>query len=122
MLMAQSDARFGYKANLSRDSHDLSRQFGFTCGPGMLLPIFEDVATPGDSYYIKHDLTYLRTLPLLAPSMIDVKVHFESFFVPMQMIYQPFENTIFSLKNLQSSLYNMANLQNNNFPLFDWFI
>lgn len=118
--MAQSDARFGYRAKLSRTDHDLSRQFGFTCAPGQLLPVHADVLTPHESVYIDHDLTFLRTAPLAAPAMIDVKVHYETFFVPMQMIYQPFENTIFSLKNLQSSLYNMANLQNNNFPLFDY--
>ena len=118
--MAQSDARFGYRAKLSRTDHDLSRQFGFTCAPGQLLPVHADVLTPHESVYIDHDLTFLRTAPLAAPAMIDVKVHYETFFVPMQMIYQPFENTIFSLKNLQSSLYNLANLQNNNFPLFDY--
>ena len=118
--MAQSDARFGYHAKFKREDHDLSRPFGFTAAPGMLLPIFADIATPGDSYYIKHDLTFLRTAPLAAPAMVDLKVHYETFFVPMQMIYQPFENTIFSLKNLQSSNYNLASLMNNNFPLFDY--
>ena len=118
--MAQSDARFGYRAKLARTDHDLSRPFGFTCAPGMELPVFSDIATPGDTYYIKHDLTYLRTAPLAAPAMIDCKVHFESFFVPMQMIYEPFENVIYQLKNQRSSLFNSANLQDINFPLLDY--
>ena len=118
--MAKSDARFDYRANLARDSHDLSRKFGFSVAPGMLVPIFADIATPGDAYYISHDLTFLRTGPLAAPAMVDVKVHFESFFVPMQMIYQPFENTIFSLNNLQSSMYDITSLRGNNFPLFNY--
>lgn len=118
--MAQSDARFGYRAKLARTDHDLSRPFGFTCAPGMELPVFSDIATPGDTYYIKHDLTYLRTAPLAAPAMIDCKVHFESFFVPMQMIYEPFENVIYQLKNQRSSLFNTASLQDINFPLFDY--
>ena len=84
--MAKSDARFGYRADSNRESHDLSAPFGFTAAPGMLLPCFADVATPGDTYYIKHDLEFLRTLPMLAPAMVDVKVHLESFFVPFQMI------------------------------------
>ena len=87
--MAQSDARFGYRAKLKREDHDLSRPFGFTAAPGMLIPIFADIATPGDTYYVKHDLTFLRTAPLAAPAMVDLKVHYETFFVPMQMIYQP---------------------------------
>ena len=118
--MSKSDARFEYRAKLARTDHDHTRKYGFTCCPGMLCPIYTDIATPGDSYYIQHDLDFLRTRPLLSPSMIDVLVHFESFFVPVQMIYQPMENTIFSLKNLQSSLYNLGNQLNNNLPLFDY--
>ena len=117
--MAQSDARFGYRAKLGRTDFDLSHKNLFTACPGHLLPIFADIATPGDSYYIKHDLTFLRTAPLAAPAQIDVKVHFESFFVPFQMIYQPSENTIFSLNNIQSSNFNPNSLRNNNFPLMD---
>ena len=78
--MAKSDARFEYRANLNREVHQLGEPFGFTCAPGQLLPCFADIATPGDTYYINHDLDYLRTLPLTAPAMIDVKVHLESFF------------------------------------------
>ena len=115
--MAQSDARFGYRAKLSRTDHDLSQPFGFTSAPGMLLPIWFDLATPGDSYYMSHDMPLLRSIQFIAPAMINVKVHYETFFVPMQMIYEPFENTVFSLKNLRSSLYDMTQLMNNNFPL-----
>ena len=117
----QSDARFEYKAQLPRDTQHLKKDpFAFTCAAGMLVPIFSDFASPGDTYYISHDLDYMRTNPLAKPAMIDVKVHYESYFVPMQMIYQPFEQTTFSLKDLQSSLYTISSLQNNNFPLFNY--
>lgn len=118
--MAQSDARFGYRANLARTDHDLSQPFGFTAAPGQLLPVWFDLATPGDSYYISHDMPLLRSIQFIAPAMINVKVHFETFFVPMQMIYEPFENTIYSLKNMRSSLYDMTQLMNNNFPLLNY--
>ena len=117
----QSDARFEYKANLSRDTQHLKKDpIAFTCAAGMLVPIFSDFASPGDTYYIKHDLDYMRTNPLAKPAMVDVKVHYESYFVPMQMIYQPFEQTFFSLNDLQSSLYTLTSLQNNAFPLFNY--
>ena len=118
--MAKSDSRFGYKADLGRQDFDLSQKLGFTSASGMLLPIWEDFASPGDSFYLQHDLPLLRSTNLAAPAMVDVKVHFDTFFVPMQMIYQPFENTMFSLKNIQSSNYSMAALMNNNFPLWDY--
>ena len=120
--MAKSDARFEYRANLNRESHNLGEPFGFTCAPGMLLPVFEDIATPGDTYYINHDMEYLRTLPLTAPAMIDVKVHLESFFVPFQMIYQPIEQTLYSMLQPMSQLFSMqaSNWLAQNFPLMDY--
>lgn len=120
--MAKSDARFEYRANLQRQDHDLSQKLGFTSASGMLLPIWFDLATPGDSYYMRHKMPLLRSSQLAAPAMVDVKVHFETFFVPMQMIYEPFENTIYSLRNFRSSFYNVYSeyIMNNNFPLFDY--
>ena len=117
--MAKSDARFDYRASLNRESHNLGEPFGFTCAPGMLLPVFADIATPGDSYYINHDMEYLRTLPLTSPAMIDVKVHLESFFVPFQMIYQPIEQTLYSMLQPMSQMFslNAAQWLNQNFPL-----
>lgn len=118
--MAQSDARFGYRANLGREDHNLSQPFGFTAAPGMLLPIWFDLATPGDAYYMHHDLPLLRSIQLLSPAMVDVKVHYETFFVPLQMIYQPSENTLFKLKNLQSTNYQNPNLLDTVFPTVNY--
>ena len=119
--MAKSDARFEYKAKLGRTDHNLSQPLGFNSACGMLLPIWFDIATPGDSYYMQHDMPLLRSVQLIAPSMVDVKVHFETFFVPLQMIYQPSENVLFSLRNLQSDWYNnTAFMVNNTFPLWNY--
>ena len=118
--MAQSDARFGYRAKLGRTDHNLSQPFGFTCAPGMLLPIWEDFATPGDSYYIQHDLPLLRSNVLVAPSMVDVKVHYETFFVPIQMIYQPFENANFAISPYLSSFIPAATENQGVLPLLDY--
>lgn len=118
--MAQSDARFGYRAHLGRQDHNLSQPFGFSACPGMLLPIWFDLATPGDSYYMSHDMPLLRSIQLLAPSMVDVKVHYETFFVPLQMIYQYGENNLFSLIPTQSSLFEANQGMNDAFPLFNY--
>lgn len=119
--MSKSDARFEYKAGLSRTDHDLSQPFTFTTTSGMLLPIWFDIASPGDSYYIQHDMPLLRSAVLAAPAMIDVKIHYETFFVPIQMIYQPFENSKFSLSNLQSSTYGSTpQLTNSSLPLLNY--
>ena len=119
--MAKSDSRFEYKAKLGRTDHNLSQPLGFNSACGMLLPIWFDIATPGDSYYMQHDMPLLRSVQLIAPTMVDVKVHFETFFVPFQMIYQPSENVLFSLLNLQSGFYtDTAFMANNNFPIWNY--
>lgn len=119
--MAQSDARFGYRADLKRSDHDLSQKRGFTTPPGMLNPIWFDLATPGDSYYMEHNMPLLRSNVLAAPSMVDVNVHYETFFVPLQMLYQPIENTLFSIDSLQSSLYgDTSTYLNSVFPVIDY--
>lgn len=118
--MAQSDARFGYQAKMSRSDHDLSQKYGFTCAPGMLLPIWMDFATPGDSYYLKHNLSFMRTAPLLSPSMIDVYVHYETFFVPMQLLYQAFEDTEFSIRNHWSSFFEYNRMRNFRLPTVNY--
>lgn len=118
--MSQSDARFGYTAKMSRQDHDLGRPFGFTCASGMLLPIHSDVVSPGDTLYVKHDLPFMRTSPLAAPAMVDVKVHFETFFVPFMLIYQAAENTLTSINQQFSSFFAYSQFMNNNFPLFDY--
>lgn len=121
--MAKSDARFGYQADLGRQDHDLSQRHGFTCAPGMLLPIWYDFATPGDGYYMQHDLPMLRSQTLAQPAMIDVKVHYETFFVPIQMLYQPAENELERISPIQSTaiysiLHQGAELQG--FPLLNF--
>ena len=118
--MAKSDARFEYRAHLNRTDHDLSQKLGFTSAAGMLLPIWFDFASPGDSYYMQHDLPLLRSTVLSSPAMVDVKVHYETFFVPMQMLLQPFENIMFSLANFQSTNFDGRTLTNNAFPLWDF--
>lgn len=117
--MAKSDARFGYQAKLGRQDHDLSQPYGFTCAPGMLLPIWYDFASPGDSFYMQHDLPLLRSTVLQSPAMVDVKIHYETFFVPMQMIYQPFENVYYQLSNIQSNNFQKSSLRNSAFPLLN---
>ena len=120
--MAKSDSRFDYKAKLGRTDFDLSQRLGLTAAPGMLIPVWFDFTSPGDAYYMQHDLPLLRSGVLAQPPMVDVKVHYETFFVPMQMIYEPFEQTMFSLKNFRSNFYDVfnANLKNNAFPVFDY--
>lgn len=79
-----------HTAHLSRHGHDLSASFGYSCAPGMELPVFHDLALPGESYYFK-DLCQIRFNPMQTAFFGDVHFEFDWFFVPLPMLFTPFE-------------------------------
>lgn len=79
-----------HTAHLSRHGHDLSESFGYSAAPGMILPVFHDLALPGESYYFK-DLCQIRFNPMQTAFFGDVHFEFDWFFVPLPMLFTPFE-------------------------------
>ena len=61
--MAQSDSQKEYVNRKAKTGHDLSHKIGFTSSVGQLLPIFSDVALPGDEYFLSADIRLARTMP-----------------------------------------------------------
>ena len=93
-----------HRAQLPRSSHVLSHDFGFTCTTGHLLPVFHTIMNPGEKINIGFDFN-LRTMQLEAAAFADLVTHVEYFFVPMQLLYQPFENVFYDIQNLYSNFY-----------------
>lgn len=79
-----------HTAHLSRHGHDLSESFGYSAAPGMILPVFHDLALPGESYYFK-DLCQIRFNPMQTAFFGDVHFEFDWFFVPLPMLFTPIE-------------------------------
>ena len=104
-----------HRAQLPKTGHNLSHKFGFTAPPAYLLPVFHDILNPGETVNIGFNFD-LRTMPLQQAAMTKLKVHTEYFFVPMQLLYEPFADTYYGINDKFSS--NFANdVSSNRFPV-----
>ena len=100
--MKTPDLMPSHKAQLPRSSHVLSHDFGFTATTGHLLPVFHTIMNPGDKINLGFDFN-LRTMELESAAFADLVTHVEYFFVPMQLLYQPFDNVIYDVQDQFSS-------------------
>lgn len=103
--MAQSDSQKELVNRKAKTGHDLSHKIGFTSSVGQLLPIFSDVALPGDEYFLSADIRLARTMPLASAAMCDIELIVEHFFVPAFLIYQPFGSVVYGINDNFSSAF-----------------
>ena len=94
--MPKIDEMPKYRASLPKHTHDLSYDFGFTCSTAQLLPVFHDFVNAGETVEVGFNY-YLRTQPLQSAAMSKLKCHTEYFFVPMQLLYQPFGSFLYGI-------------------------
>lgn len=102
--MPKIDEMPKYRANLSKHTHDLSHDFGFTCSTAHLLPVFHDYLNAGETVEVGFNY-FLRTQPLQSAAMSKLKCHTEYFFVPMQLLYQPFGSFLYGITDEYSSMF-----------------
>ena len=108
--MSKLDKKPMQQAQLSKSSHDLSHTYDYTSSTGMILPLVHDLLNPGESIQCKIDLSDTRTMPLQAAAYLDLDLHVDYFFVPMDMIFSNFNSFIYRIKEYYSSA---------NFPIGD---
>lgn len=82
------------KPNLGRNGFDVSRRRIFTSPTGMLLPVYDDFANPGDKYKINSS-AFIRTDSIETSAFVRLKHHLDWFFVPITQIYS-FWNEFFN--------------------------
>lgn len=78
---------------VSRSTHGLSHQLKGSYQAGTLYPILTELAFPGDNWRIRME-QFIRTMPMIAPVMDRVDVKVDSFFVPLRLIWDDFEDFI----------------------------
>lgn len=80
-----------------RNGFDLSQRRLFTSSTGMMLPVYWDLASPGDSYKLGSDV-FIRTEAVETSAFTRFKAHLDFHFVPLRQVFQffgSFFNTIY---------------------------
>ena len=109
-----------FRARLPRTPHDLNQPVKFTTPLGVLTPVWDDIALPGDSYYFNTD-ALVRLNNVLKPALTEFDFKVDYFFVPMTMILTPFQSIMYKTQDALSNSY-ASNFTNGtlDLPLFDF--
>lgn len=84
------------KNHPSRSGFDISQKKAFTAKAGELLPVYWDIALPGDKYDLGHQ-NFTRTAPVSSAAYVRLREYYDWYFVPFRQIN----------KNLPSALVGM---------------
>ena len=69
-IMANVNTKPSYQAHLSKTGFDVSQTFNFSSSCGHILPVWYDIANPGEHYSLSTNL-FTRTQPLASAPMDD---------------------------------------------------
>lgn len=101
--MANVKQKPSYEAHLSKTGFDVSQTFNFSSSCGHILPVWYDIANPGEHYSLNIDL-FTRTQPLASAPMVDIDEYVDWFFVPFSLLYGNFDSWIYGINDQFSSL------------------
>lgn len=107
-----------YQARMPKQPHDVSQSFTFTSSTGMLLPVYFDMLHTGDELHFDVN-AFTRLNPLNAPTLGEIDLHFDYFFVPLSVMYTPATSMFYQTDDLISSAINRSGLVKDRFPLYD---
>ena len=101
--MANVNTKPSYQAHLSKTGFDVSQTFNFSSSCGHILPVWYDIANPGEHYSLSTNL-FTRTQPLASAPMVDIDEYIDWFFVPFSLLYGNFDSWIYGINDQHSSL------------------
>lgn len=101
--MANVNSKPSYQAHLSKTGFDVSQTFNFSSSCGHILPVWYDIANPGEHYSLSTNL-FTRTQPLASAPMVDIDEYIDWFFVPFSLLYGNFDSWIYGINDQHSSL------------------
>ncbi len=102
-IMANVNSKPTYQAHLSKTGFDVSQTFNFSSSCGHILPVWYDIANPGEHYSLSTNL-FTRTQPLASAPMVDIDEYIDWFFVPFSLLYGNFDSWIYGINDQHSSL------------------
>lgn len=97
-----------------RNGFDLSFHRNYTAPLGAMLPVFHDIALPGDKYRL-NTATFVRTEPLEKAAFARFKLHVDWFFVPMTQMYSRWNEFYNQTNDVMSSLFSSAQGSSNTY-------
>lgn len=78
---------------IARSRHNLSHQVKMSFDAGKINPLLCELARPGDTWRVGLE-QFVRTMPMIAPLMDRMDIKVDSFFVPLRLIWDDFEDFI----------------------------
>ena len=78
-----------HQNKMQRHPHNTDAGYTTTLAPGMLVPMYYDILSPGDSVYYGTK-AFCRFREIVTAFLGEVDLHLDYFFVPLQMMYTPF--------------------------------
>lgn len=111
--MAQLSDMPKYRAHLSRHGHNLNGKFDFTSSTGHLLTLFSQIMNPKEKISGFIDM-FSRTQPLNSPSHVEINTYIDYFFVPLDMLYSGFGDSLYQTNEPYSS---MITVSDNDLPV-----
>lgn len=108
-----------FQAKQGRNGFDLSRRRQFTCMAGQLLPVFKDLANPGDKYKL-NSVSFVRTEALQTAAFMQLKGRVEWFFVPMTQLFTKWNEFFNGTDDVMSTAFTQnTSFNSNQLPTFD---
>ncbi len=91
-----------FNSQKSKAGFDMSQRRLFTCMPGQLLPCYKDFLNPGDKVKINSS-EFVRTEAIESAAFVEMSAHIDWFFVPMQQLYQFWNEFFNSVQDVHTS-------------------
>lgn len=104
--MPKIDRNVNYRNRKGFSSFDISHEVDFSSSCGHLLPVMYDILSPGERVDLQYELK-TRTQPLDAASSLDIEECIDTFFVPINQLYEPFKSIIYGIEDVGSDFYSV---------------
>ena len=97
-----------HTARLGYNGFNMEQKVDFTAAPCMLLPIYYDIALPGDKMRLQCNVK-LRTQPLEAAAEFNAQVRIDWFAVPIRLLYKFFGDQYYNIQDFGTNFVNISN-------------